>query len=219
MARSLDTRQRLIETAIDLMWREGYSTTSVDDICAACEIGKGSFYHHFDSKLSLTIAALDHQWACMRPQFDAFFSPVIPPLERIARAYASDLAMQVELHAKTGFVCGCPLLTLGVEFGGREPLLKAKVVEVIGHFATYIASALRDAAALGLIPDGDMDALAWQAVSLREGAVTLARMHNDLRFVRAHQQGIERLLGVRLPTITNVPALCFISSSAEPTDR
>lgn len=218
MARPLETRLRLIETALDLMWREGYSTTSVDDICAACEVGKGSFYHHFDSKLGLTIAALDHQWERMRPQLDACFSPVVPPLERIARLLAGDLAEQEELLARNGFVCGCPLLTLGVEFGGREPRLKAKTAEIIGRFTTYLASALREAIALSLLHADDPEALAWQVVALREGAVTLARMHNDLRFVQGHRASMERLLGVRLPDISAPPPLCFLSVGSS-TDR
>ena len=46
-------RTQLIETAERLFYVNGYENTSVQDILDEMHLSKGSFYHHFDSKLSL----------------------------------------------------------------------------------------------------------------------------------------------------------------------
>lgn len=44
------TKEEILEQAIALFKAEGYENVSVDKICQACDVTKGSFYHHFTSK-------------------------------------------------------------------------------------------------------------------------------------------------------------------------
>ena len=57
--RSAATRTRLLEAARDTIRAQGYAATTVDDICAAAGVTKGSFFHHFPSKEQLGIAAIE----------------------------------------------------------------------------------------------------------------------------------------------------------------
>lgn len=52
------TRTRLLDAARDVIRAKGYTATTVDDICGAAEVTKGSFFHHFTSKEQLGIAAM-----------------------------------------------------------------------------------------------------------------------------------------------------------------
>jgi TetR/AcrR family transcriptional repressor of nem operon len=56
---STETRGKLLAAARDVIRAKGYTATSVDDICAAAGLTKGSFFHHFDSKEALGIAAVE----------------------------------------------------------------------------------------------------------------------------------------------------------------
>jgi len=54
-----ETRAKLLDAARDVIRTKGYAGSTVDDICAAAGVTKGSFFHHFDSKEELGIAALE----------------------------------------------------------------------------------------------------------------------------------------------------------------
>jgi TetR/AcrR family transcriptional regulator, transcriptional repressor for nem operon len=56
---STETRGKLLLAARDVIRAKGYTGTTVDDICAAAGLTKGSFFHHFDSKEALGIAAVE----------------------------------------------------------------------------------------------------------------------------------------------------------------
>jgi TetR/AcrR family transcriptional repressor of nem operon len=50
-------RTRLVEAAHALVRRQGWSATSVDQLCVAAGVTKGAFFHHFASKEALGVAA------------------------------------------------------------------------------------------------------------------------------------------------------------------
>ena len=44
------TMQRMQVTGLELFYRRGYYSTSVDDILKELSLSKGAFYYHFESK-------------------------------------------------------------------------------------------------------------------------------------------------------------------------
>ena len=55
-------RESLLEASLTLVRERGYSRTSVEELCAAAGVSKGAFFHHFQSKDALGVAALD-RWS------------------------------------------------------------------------------------------------------------------------------------------------------------
>ena len=54
------SRIRLLDSALNEIRTKGYTATTVDDVCAAAGVTKGSFFHHFKGKEDLAIAATVH---------------------------------------------------------------------------------------------------------------------------------------------------------------
>ena len=75
------TRERILDTAERLVIENGFAATTVDQVIAESGTSKGSFFHHFESKLDLArslvaryaaadIANLDDALAKARAQTD-----------------------------------------------------------------------------------------------------------------------------------------------------
>jgi TetR/AcrR family transcriptional regulator, transcriptional repressor for nem operon len=53
-------KSKLLEASLSLMTGKGYHATTVDEICAAAGVTKGSFFHYFKSKEEAGKAAMDY---------------------------------------------------------------------------------------------------------------------------------------------------------------
>ncbi len=83
-----DTKRKLIEATVQLMLHQGFSGTTVDQICAEAKLTKGSFFHHFESKEAIGRAAVD-AWGAMGTALysDAWKDPALDPLEQLHRIF------------------------------------------------------------------------------------------------------------------------------------
>ena len=175
-----DTRGQLLQTALDLMWCESYGGVSVDDICKKANAKKGSFYHYFESKAALGMAALDHLWEHLRPQLDQIFSAQTPPLERLRLYTETAVAQQKELKKKLGYIVGCPFTSIGSEQCSCNDGLSDKANEIFCRMTKYFKSTIKDAVEDGSIPKIDIDAAAQQLLIYELGALSLARITDSL---------------------------------------
>src|SRR5580658_9528346 len=52
-----ESKTKLLGAALNVIRAKGYAATTVDDICNAAGLTKGSFFHHFKGKDDLALAA------------------------------------------------------------------------------------------------------------------------------------------------------------------
>ena len=113
-ARGLQSRERMLDAAVRLLWRDGYNGVSVNDICAAAGAQKGSFYHAFASKEDLLNAAINLVWATDRGEISAIYLG-LSPMESRFRGHLEWFGLsQRRLYVKYGFVPGVFDMALGV---------------------------------------------------------------------------------------------------------
>ncbi len=62
------SKTKLLDAALRVIRTRGYAGTTVDDICHAAGVTKGSFFHHFKGKEDLAIRAADY-WGEMTVAF------------------------------------------------------------------------------------------------------------------------------------------------------
>ena len=74
-----NNREKLIETALELIWLESYNAVSVDDICKKAGVQKGSFYHYFPSKAHLALETMDDCVQQHIAEYEEMFSADTPP--------------------------------------------------------------------------------------------------------------------------------------------
>ena len=79
-----ESKTKLLNAALNVIRAKGYSATTVDDICHAAGVTKGSFFHHFKSKDDLALSAAAY-WGEMTEGFfaSAPYHQSKDPLERL----------------------------------------------------------------------------------------------------------------------------------------
>ncbi|MFI5269728.1 MAG: TetR/AcrR family transcriptional regulator, partial [Chloroflexota bacterium] len=88
MGRPSTARARLIEGARELIHSSNYGTASVDDLCSAANVNKGSFYYFFPSKRDLALAVVEAQWESAKAKLlEPSFAADVPRLERLVRFF------------------------------------------------------------------------------------------------------------------------------------
>ena len=63
------TKELLMEKAVDLFRKYGYDNVTIDQICKACDVTKGSFYHHFANKSDILLCYYSKTHASVLPVF------------------------------------------------------------------------------------------------------------------------------------------------------
>jgi TetR/AcrR family transcriptional repressor of nem operon len=192
-----DTKQKLLETTLDLIWESSYGSVSVEDICRRAGVQKGSFYHFFPSKSELGAAALEEYWVqYRRPQLDQIFSVQHPPLQRFLTYCDKTYENQKNRLEKWGKVVGCPITSIGSELSTQDEKVRLKSQEIGGRICRYLEAALRDAERDGLLKARDLPALAREFYAFVTGVLLQARIRNDLELVKTIKPGMLRMLGL-----------------------
>lgn len=196
------TRQKLIDTAKNLIWTSSYGAVSVDDICRAANVKKGSFYHYFPSKQDLALAAMEEYQQykvehIMKPVFAANKS-FRQQVEDMAQAILEDNHRNLK---ELGSVCGCPLAALGSEMIGQEAqVIREKVEEMFNVCREIFIGAINKAIQNKEIPAFDVDGKAEEVHDFITGLMIMARIHNSLDGLeRDLRPGLLRILGLDSP--------------------
>ena len=191
-----ETKQKLLETALDLIWENNYDCVGIVQICTQSGVTKGAFYHYFKSKADLAAAALEARWLNVRNSFDRVFSPQNTSLERVDYYCELIISMQEKKHAQSGHVLGCPFISTGQSTS--EDKIKSISVNIIDRMTKYFTSLVVDAQREGIV-DKDLDAanIARYMYVFVQGVLTIGRVKNDLEFVKNDlKPGLLRILGV-----------------------
>jgi TetR/AcrR family transcriptional regulator, transcriptional repressor for nem operon len=77
-------KTKLLATAMDVIRAQGYSATTVDDICQTAGVTKGAFFHHFESKEALAVSAAEYFSSLADRLFStAAYRRLADPVERL----------------------------------------------------------------------------------------------------------------------------------------
>jgi TetR/AcrR family transcriptional repressor of nem operon len=77
------SKTKLLDATLSVVRRKGYSATRVEDVCAEAGVTKGSFFHHFDSKEALALAAAERWREFANALFaQADYNRIDDPLDR-----------------------------------------------------------------------------------------------------------------------------------------
>lgn len=199
MGRRSGAKQKLLDVAFELIWENSYGGVSVDEICEAARIHKGSFYHFFRTKEDVAVAACENHWEAGQPEMDRLFSPQVTPLERLSKWCDHVYQTQKDKSEKYGHVCGYPIAGIGVELATRQEKVRIKAEELMLRDIDYLEGAIADAKREGLLAVQNPNAAARQVYSFVVGTLLQARIQNDVEVLHNLEPTVMAILGARTP--------------------
>lgn len=182
------TKMKLLATAQVLMLKKGYAATSVEDICRAAKLTKGSFFHYFKSKEDLGKEALERFCCSSRERMrDCCCQDPSggDPLKRVLQHLDFAVAMSRDPVAARG----CLLGKFAQEMSDTHPEIRCLCAEGFGQWVKLFKTDL-DAAKARYAPRSSMDtrSLAEYFVALCEGSQMLAKVKRDRKVVERNME-------------------------------
>lgn len=188
-----ESRARLLEAARDLIRAQGFAATSVDALCAAAGVSKGAFFHHFDSKEALGVAAAEHWASTTSALFAAapYHQPA-DPLDRLL-AYVA-LRRALIQGERAAFTCLAGTLIQEVH-DSAEPVRLACGRAILDHAATLVADIEAARQAHGLTDAAwSAEGLARHTQAVLQGAFILAKAGDDAELARESVDHLDRYI-------------------------
>lgn len=173
---SHETQQKLLETGMEMLLRQGYNDLGVAALLAKTRIPKGSFYHHFSSKEDFALQVIDLYLKEVHRGLDQCLGDSsVPPLKRVRGFFEGT----VQKYRGEGYL-GCLLGGLGQELSGVSETFRRKVEQCFNEIAGRIAITLQEAVDIGDLPQGtDTRKMAELLVNCWEGAALRMRLRRD----------------------------------------
>lgn len=175
---NLDTRNRILMTAMELFWEKGYGSTSIADILSRSQVHSGSLYHFFPGKQDVLVGVLELYRDGIYEQLLApAWQGVDDPIDRIFALLAGYRTQLVT----TDCTYGCPIGTIALELHEPDPKVRELLAANFTNWSTAIRECL-DQATDRLPADTDRKALAEFILTVMEGAVMQASTYRDLGY-------------------------------------
>lgn len=184
------TQEKLLDAAQRLMLAKGFAATTVDEICDAAGLTKGSFFHYFENKEHLGKAVLERFCTSVFQRMqEGPFHKKRDPLQRVY-GYV-DFLRKMSGHPLADK--GCLLGTFAQELSDTHPEIRAACAQRFAEWAGAVKRDLDEAKAK-YAPKARVDtqSLAEHFIAVLEGSLILAKAKQDRRMVAQNLQHFKR---------------------------
>ena len=191
------SKAKLLDAALRVIRTKGYIATTVDDLCDAAGVTKGSFFHHFDSKEQLAIAAAGHFGAMAHGLFStAPYTSLTDPRDRLLGYVDFRISIFTDdLPSST-----CLFGTMVQETYESHPAIRAACDIHLRDHVDHLAEDVRQAKQL-YAPDAQWDphTLAEFTQTVLQGAFVLAKAHDSPTVAHESLMHLRRYIEMLLP--------------------
>ncbi|MYV31181.1 TetR family transcriptional regulator [Rhodococcus sp. DSM 6344] len=170
MART-PVRQHLVEKGTQVFLERGYSGSAVQDITAAAEVPKGSFYNHFESKEAFGGQVLQEFFSDLQRTISSTLEDAsVPPVRRLQNYFAAI----IETLDGQGYLFGCLIGNFSVELSPLSDVVRTELLRIFEQWVKPFQKCIIEGQETGsirrdLAPDllADFLIASWQGAILR----------------------------------------------------
>ena len=138
---SLTTKERILDAAEEIMLTKGFHAVGLNEILAAVNVPKGSFYHHFASKEQFGVELIQHYIGKHLERLQKFFGPRdVPAMEKFLEYWAYIVGRMTD----GGCAQCCLLVKLGLEVANFSEPMREALASGLKSSRAVFEKAIRD---------------------------------------------------------------------------
>ncbi|MGH8547441.1 MAG: TetR/AcrR family transcriptional regulator [Methylococcales bacterium] len=179
MPKTSDARNRLIASALELIYQRSYADVGVQSLCKHAGIKKGNFYYYFASKQDLLVQALEGRAEELKRMLAPVFDKNVPASNRIESLFEQIYLDQKSYQNKTGRVRGCFFGNMALELSTQDERVRKRVDAILQALVTLVEETLQELVENGELPEIDTASSAQAVVAFLEGVILFAKLRND----------------------------------------
>jgi AcrR family transcriptional regulator len=174
-ARGRETRQRIVAAAARLMFENGVSSTTIEDVRALAGVSNSQVYHYFADKTALVRAVIEYQTdAVIEPQEQLFARLDTMAGLREWRDFA--VARQRELNCRGG----CPIASMTSQLAENDEAARLQLAHSFARWSAGLRTGLAQMHANGTLrPDADPEALAISLLASLQDGLLITQLNRD----------------------------------------
>jgi len=188
--KSLGPKQRILETALDLFYSQGYLATGINQIIEEAEVSKASFYDHYKSKEDLCVSYLQ---AC-HSQFGSTFKDKLNEFDTPFERFMGPLAFLEEWLPTCSFR-GCAFINIVSEITDVQSKIRKEVIYNKDGFKSIIRELAKDLKASDVkYGHLDVDFITNAYYLIIEGVITACQIYSETWPVEEARKTLEKIL-------------------------
>lgn len=168
-----ETRQKLLDAALQVFARNGYERATVDEIVREAGFSKGAFYVHFETKEDLFWEMLEERITAQQEMFRQVVDPSLSVAENERRIL--EQAFNMSAHP-----LGPAVILEFTAHGMRNDKVREQLARMYERWHTFVAETLTAGRELGVVRnDIDLTLLASTIMALFEGSMIQSHFAPD----------------------------------------
>jgi TetR/AcrR family transcriptional regulator, transcriptional repressor for nem operon len=180
-----NTRNILIDTAINLFLGKGYGTVGTAEICRVAGINKGTFYHFFPSKTDLLVAAISRYAESVEAQFIKIAGSASEPRAQLTALFLVPETMNIAWQRDHGIVSGCLVGNMALELGATEKPVREAVMQAFSSWQSAILPIMCALQRTEEVVISHPKQASEMIMMLIQGGIVFAKAHNNPTLISA----------------------------------
>ncbi|MBI6875638.1 TetR/AcrR family transcriptional regulator [Clostridium aciditolerans] len=180
----MDTKDRILRTALKLFIERGFVEVSVNDLIKEVGIAKGGFYHHFKSKDELIGEIIEK---FIIPYLDELIRSVDKsvgsPTKRLQNLFKvpTDIEKNLRTDLDVNKFNNRALIILIVEAIKKYEVMTNYVIQFSNELLMKVEAVIEEGKSLGeFSSNSDSKSTAWYVISVIQGAIALWIMNPEI---------------------------------------
>jgi TetR/AcrR family transcriptional regulator, cholesterol catabolism regulator len=158
MTTEVETKDLLLEVAIDLFASKGYAATSIRDIANGMRMSISNIYHYYGSKEGILLAIFEQSAVRLYEDLEQVAESDVEPVERFARLVRTNLTHSGRFRNEARIYT--------IEREQYPPQAQERVRQLQRQILDIYVGQLRGLSEQGLLAQGDVTVLAFNVLAV-----------------------------------------------------